>query len=131
MLGGMCICTCLYVHMHAYFYMYIHIMYILHVFNLYISYNVHMYYVCSRIPLLFIKICFDHFESRYKRAMILGDPVYNIYSLKRNIFYFDSILYSTGCSLNILIFSEDLKIFQTLTFLYFPSMSVCVHTPGR
>ena len=37
----------------------------------------------------------------------------------------------TGCSLNIVFFSEFLKIFWTLAFLCFPSVSVCVHTPGR
>ena len=37
----------------------------------------------------------------------------------------------TGCSLNFVFFSEDFKIFQTLAFLCSPSMSVCVHTPGR
>ena len=38
---------------------------------------------------------------------------------------------ATGCSLNIVFFSEDFKIFRTLAFLCFPSVSVCVHTPGR
>ena len=38
--------------------------------------------------------------------------------------------YNTGCSLNI-VFLEDFKIFRTLAFLCFFSVSVCVHTPGR
>ena len=38
---------------------------------------------------------------------------------------------ATGCSLNIVFFSEDFKIFRTLAFLCFPSVSVYVHTPGR
>ena len=29
------------------------------------------------------------------------------------------------------VFSEDFKIFQTLAFLCSPSVSVCVHSPGR
>ena len=37
----------------------------------------------------------------------------------------------TGCSLNIVFFFEDFKLFQTLAFLCFLSVSVCVHTPGR
>ena len=39
--------------------------------------------------------------------------------------------YDTGCSLNIVFYFEDLKIFWTLAFLRFPSVSVCVHIPGR
>ena len=34
----------------------------------------------------------------------------------------------TGCSLNIVFFSEDYKIFRTLAFLCFSLVSVCVHT---
>ena len=34
----------------------------------------------------------------------------------------------TGCSLNIMFFPEDFKIFWTLALLCFPSVSVCVHT---
>ena len=34
----------------------------------------------------------------------------------------------TGCSVNIVFFSEDFQIFRTLAFLCFPSVSVCVHT---
>ena len=33
---------------------------------------------------------------------------------------------STGCSLNIVFFSKDFKIFRTLAFLCSPSVSVCV-----
>ena len=29
------------------------------------------------------------------------------------------------------VFSDFLEIFRTLAFLCFPSVSVCVHTPGR
>ena len=29
------------------------------------------------------------------------------------------------------VFSEDFKIFLNLAFLCFPSVPVCVHTPGR
>ena len=43
----------------------------------------------------------------------------------------NSALRGTGCSLNIVFFSEFLKIFRTLAFLCFPSVFVCVHTPGR
>ena len=39
---------------------------------------------------------------------------------------------NTGCSLNIVFFFEDLKIFGTLAFLCFPSVSVCItHQAGR
>ena len=41
-----------------------------------------------------------------------------------------TIWFDTGCSLNI-VFLEDFKIFRTLAFLCFPSVSVCVHTLGR
>ena len=34
----------------------------------------------------------------------------------------------TECSLNIVFFSKDFRIFRTL---FFRTMSVCVHTPGR
>ena len=34
----------------------------------------------------------------------------------------------TGCSSNIVFFSKDFRIFRTLVFLCFPSVSVCVHT---
>ena len=37
-------------------------------------------------------------------------------------------LSTSGCSGNIVFFSEDFKIFQTLVLLCFPSVSVCVHT---
>ena len=37
----------------------------------------------------------------------------------------------TGCSLNIVFFSENFKIFRTLAFLCYPSVAVCVHTPRR
>ena len=37
----------------------------------------------------------------------------------------------TGCSLNIVFFSDFFKIFRPLAFLCFPSVSVCVHTSGR
>ena len=35
---------------------------------------------------------------------------------------------TTGSSLNIVFFSTDSKIFRTLAFLCFPSVSVCVYT---
>ena len=37
----------------------------------------------------------------------------------------------TGCSLNIVFFSEDFEIFQTLAFLCFRLVSVCVRTHTR
>ena len=45
----------------------------------------------------------------------------------RSVYLLDRCyVYHTGCSLNIVFFSELFKIFWTL-----PSVSVCVHTPGR
>ena len=38
---------------------------------------------------------------------------------------------NTGCSLNIVFFFEDFKIFWTLVFLCSPLVSVCVHTKCR
>ena len=38
--------------------------------------------------------------------------------------------FHTGCSSNI-VFSKKIKIFRTVIFLCFPSVSVCVHRPGR
>ena len=44
---------------------------------------------------------------------------------------FFSSLEATGCSLNIVFFSKDFGIFQTLAYLCFPLLSECVHTPGN
>ena len=44
---------------------------------------------------------------------------------------FFHLLFATGCSLNIVFFPKILKIFRTLAFHCFPSVSVWVHTPGR
>ena len=38
---------------------------------------------------------------------------------------------STGCSLNIVFFSKILTYSGLFPFSVFPSVSVCVHTPGR
>ena len=35
---------------------------------------------------------------------------------------------TTGCSLNIVFFSEDFKMFWSLAFACFPSVFVCTHT---
>ena len=46
---------------------------------------------------------------------------------------FESKLWHTFYRLFIkyCVFFGDFKIFRTLAFLWFPSVSVCVHTPGR
>ena len=44
--------------------------------------------------------------------------------IRRRIF----VCCNTGCSLIIVFFSENFKIFQTLVFLCLPSVSVVVHT---
>ena len=79
----------------------------------------------------------DTNESRLIAAPVVQDAmnntepiddgsVQNKYWQKRR----KSAQVSTEYSLNIVFFPEFLKIFRTLAFLCFPSVSVCVHTPG-
>ena len=44
---------------------------------------------------------------------------------------YDPSFLCTGCSLNIVFFFDHFIIIRTPAFLSFPSVSVCVHTPGR
>ena len=48
-----------------------------------------------------------------------------------NICNITHLLADTGCSLKNCVFYEDFKIFRTLAFLCFLSVSVCVNAPGR
>ena len=69
----------------------------------------------------------------YESTMCIESTLRTKHKERRQNYYFTGCPKSkdTGCSLNIVFFSKDFRIFRTLAFLCFPLMSVCVHTPGR
>ena len=84
--------------------------------------------------LLFIYIFFNFYSifkwnfSRLGNNPAMRKSIFDFLKERWHHFSFLKRNLGTGCSLNIVFFSEDFKIFRILDFLCTPSVSVCSHT---
>ena len=81
-----------------------------------------MHYIVNMILCHFL-FCLVKSQKKMNKIHLLQQDLYTY-------IYFTYIIYRVFIKYCV-FFSEDFKIFRTLAFLCFPSVSVCVHTPGR
>ena len=93
---------------------------------------------CLSANLMFLNLWLNlRNKIKYLSILVLLKDLNGVFQIQDKLlltymYYIQYIQYTTGCSLNIVFFSKDFRIFQTLIFSVFPwCQCVYTHQEGR